>query len=59
MKHSSSGIEVDVESLLLPAPNLKGGNWLSGFVRDGIELVEYPFVRDNVGRSRTDFFLLW
>ncbi len=58
MKHSSRGIEVEVESLLLPAPNRKGGSWLSGLVRDGIELVEYPFARDKDGRRRMDFFLL-
>jgi hypothetical protein len=26
IKHSSRGIEVEVESLLLPAPNLNGGS---------------------------------
>lgn len=40
MKHSSRGIEVEVESLLHPAPNLNGGNWLSVLVRVGIQLVE-------------------
>ena len=47
-----------MESLLLPAPNLNGGNWLSGLFLDGIELVEYPFARESDGRSSTDFFLL-
>lgn len=58
MKHSSKDIDVDVESLLLPAPKRKGGNWLSGLLRCGIEFVEYPFVRAREGRRRIDFFLL-
>lgn len=29
IKHSSSDMDVLVDSLLLPAPNLNGGNWLS------------------------------
>jgi hypothetical protein len=58
MKHSSRVIEVEFESLLLPAPNRKGGIWLSLLVREGMELREYPFARDNVGRARMDFRLL-
>lgn len=27
MKHSPRDIDVEFDSLLLPAPNLKGGNW--------------------------------
>lgn len=50
-------MEVEFDSLLLPAPNLNGGSWLSGLFRDGIELVEYPFARDRTGRAM-DFLLL-
>lgn len=39
MKHSSRVIEVEVDSLLLPAPNRKGGSWLSG-LRAGNVFVE-------------------
>jgi hypothetical protein len=54
MKHSPRDIDAESDSLLLPAPKRKGGNWLSG-LRVGIEFVEWPFVRINEGRSKTDF----
>lgn len=38
IKHSPRVIDVDVDSLLAPAPKRKGGNWLSGL--RGSELVE-------------------
>ena len=57
-KHSPNDIDVEVESLLLPAPNRKGGQVFSEFLT-GMELVEYPFVRVRPGRMRIDFLLLW
>lgn len=58
MKHSPSDIEVDVDSLLLPAPKRKGGNCISGRDRCGTAPAECPFVLDNPGRSKMDFLLL-
>jgi hypothetical protein len=40
MKHSPRDIEVDVESLLLPAPKRKGGSLASGFGLDGMDVTE-------------------
>lgn len=57
MKHSPRDIEVEVESLLLPAPNWKGGS-CSGLFRRNKALVEYPLLLDNDGRRMTDFLRL-
>ena len=60
MKHCSKDNEVEdveVDNLLLPAPNLNGGNWDSKF-RVGSVFVEYPFALDSEGRSKAGFLLL-
>lgn len=53
LKHSSSDIEV-VDSLLNPAPNRKGGNWLSA-LRGPMLPVENPLVRASEGLIKIDF----
>jgi hypothetical protein len=58
MKHSPSDMEVDVDSLLLPAPKRKGGSCISGRDRCGTAPVECPFVLASPGRSNIDFLLL-
>ena len=40
MKHSPRDIDVEVDSLLLPAPKRKGGNWHSGLFLEEIVFVE-------------------
>jgi hypothetical protein len=45
---SARVMDTDVDSLLQPFPNLKGGSWLSA---DGTELVEYPLAREIWGRN--------
>ena len=58
IKHSPSDIDVEVDNLLLPAPKRKGGSWISGLGRCGMEPAEYALVLLIAGRSKIDFFLL-
>jgi hypothetical protein len=57
IKHSSRDMEVEVDSLLLPAPKRKGGNALSALRVTKLPVVK-PFVLAREGRTKIDFLRL-